>query len=195
MVFGTLYRSIVTAAYHSSTALWPDLCPAKEIDLVEFHFLRLYKRFSENEVSSANLRKEQLKSFSGQLCRMRSSRICLVCLLRSAQHVLACGHTVCDRCAQIFGSPTSGLEYQFTIKGCLYCLYQRPLVVDVLPPTMSPAILAIDGGGVRGVIPLEYLLLVQEHLRPCTIQDVVDLAIGTSSGQSVTLCRNHIFPN
>lgn len=68
-------------------------------------------------------------------------------------------------------------------------------MVDVLPPTMSPAILAIDGGGVRGVIPLEYLLLVQEHLRPCTIQDVVDLAIGTSSGQSVTLWRNHIFPN
>ncbi|OQE65362.1 hypothetical protein PENNAL_c0212G04981 [Penicillium nalgiovense] len=187
MVFGTLYRSIVTTAYHSSKALWPDLCPAKEIDLVEFHFLRLYKRFSENAVSSANLRKEQLKSFSGQLCRMRSSRICLACLLQSAQHVLACGHTVCDRCAQIFGSPTSGLEYQFTIKGCLYCLYQRPLVVDVLPPTMSPAILAIDGGGVRGVIPLEYLLLVQEHLRPCTIQDVVDLAIGTSSGGLIAL--------
>ncbi|KAJ5255846.1 hypothetical protein N7505_010997 [Penicillium chrysogenum] len=187
MVFGTLYRSIVTTAYHSSKALWPDLCPAKETDLIEFHFSRLYKRFSENAVSSANLRKEQLKSFSGQLCRMRSSRICLVCLLRSAQHVLACGHTVCDRCAQIFGSPISGLEYQFTIKGCLYCLYQRPLVVDVLPPTMSPAILAIDGGGVRGVIPLEYLLLVQEHLRPCTIQDVVDLAIGTSSGGLIAL--------
>jgi patatin-like phospholipase/acyl hydrolase len=49
---------------------------------------------------------------------------------------------------------------------------------------MSPSILALDGGGVRGVIPLEYLLLVQEHLQPSTIHNVVDLAIGTSSGQS-----------
>ncbi|OQE10096.1 hypothetical protein PENFLA_c094G09948 [Penicillium flavigenum] len=187
MVFGTLYRSVVITAYRRSKALWPDVCPAKETDLVEFHFSRLYKRFSENAVSSANLRKEELKSFSGQLCRMRSNRICLVCLLRSGQHVLACGHTVCDRCAQVFGSPTPGLEYQFTIKGCLYCLYQRPLVVDVLPPTMSPTILAIDGGGVRGVIPLEFLLLVQEHLRPCAIQDVVDLALGTSSGGLIAL--------
>jgi hypothetical protein len=111
MVFGTLYRSVVITAYRRSKALWPDVCPAKETDLVEFHFSRLYKRFSENAVSSANLRKEELKSFSGQLCRMRSNRICLVCLLRSGQHVLACGHTVCDRCAQVFGSPTPGLEY------------------------------------------------------------------------------------
>lgn len=54
--------------------------------------------------------------------------------------------------------------------------------MDVLPPTMSPTILAIDGGGVRGVIPLEFLALIQEHLRPCVIQDVVDVALGTSSG-------------
>jgi patatin-like phospholipase/acyl hydrolase len=33
-------------------------------------------------------------------------------------------------------------------------------VVDVLPPTMYPTILAVDGGGVRGVIPLEYLILI-----------------------------------
>ncbi|OQD97721.1 hypothetical protein PENSOL_c011G11247 [Penicillium solitum] len=187
MVFETLYRSVVISAYRISKTLWPDLCPAKETDLVELNFARLYKRFSDNAVSSANLRREELKCFSGQLSRMRSSRICLFCLLRSAQHVLACGHTVCDRCAQIFGSPASGLEYQFTIKGCLCCLYQRPLVVDVLPPTMSPTILAIDGGGVRGVIPLEFLLLVQEHLRPCAIQDVVDLALGTSSGGLIAL--------
>jgi patatin-like phospholipase/acyl hydrolase len=55
---------------------------------------------------------------------------------------------------------------------------------------MSPAVLALDGGGVRGVIPFEFLLLVQEHLRPCTLQDVIDLAIGTSSGQSQS---NHVM--
>ncbi|THC87635.1 hypothetical protein EYZ11_012916 [Aspergillus tanneri] len=47
---------------------------------------------------------------------------------------------------------------------------------------MNPTILAIDGGGVRGVIPLEFLNLIQENLGLCPLQDLIDLAIGTSSG-------------
>ncbi|EAW20659.1 patatin-like phospholipase family protein [Aspergillus fischeri NRRL 181] len=63
-----------------------------------------------------------------------------------------------------------------------------PLVIDILSPTMNPTILAIDGGGVRGVIPLEFLVLIQEHLGPsCPLQDLVDLAVGTSSGGLSTL--------
>lgn len=169
--------------YHRSKGLWPDVLPQEQADLVEWHFCTLYKRFLEDGFSSADLRRKQLVSQSGRLCRIRSNRICLYCLFHSAQHVLSCGHTVCDRCAQVFGTPAFGAEYQFTIKGCFYCLYQRPLVVDVLSPTMGPTILAIDGGGVRGVIPLEFLLLIEEHLGPCTIQDVVDLAVGTSAGE------------
>ncbi|KAJ5821842.1 uncharacterized protein N7525_011126 [Penicillium rubens] len=82
LIFRTLYRSVIIIAYRRSKALWPDVCPAKETDLVEFHFSRLYKRFSENVVSSANLRKEELKSFSGQLYYMRSNRICLIYSVR-----------------------------------------------------------------------------------------------------------------
>lgn len=55
-------------------------------------------------------------------------------------------------------------------------------MIDVLPPTMNPTILAIDGGGVRGVIPLEFLILIQENLGSCALQDLIDLSIGTSSG-------------
>lgn len=190
MVFRTLYQTVVTQAYRRSQALWPALCPAQQTDSVERHFSELFEIFSANASTSVNMRRKQLESQSGQLCRLRSNLICLFCLLRTAQHILACGHTLCDRCAQVFGAPVAGLEYQFTVKGCLYCLYQRPLTVDVLPPTMSPTILALDGGGVRGVIPLEFLLLVQEHLRPCTVQDVVDLALGTSSGQSKSTSCN-----
>lgn len=58
---------------------------------------------------------------------------------------------------------------------------------------MSLSILAIDGGGVKGVIPLEFLLLVQEHLATCAIQDVVDLAIGTSSGMYPIVHRKEMI--
>ncbi|KAJ5475413.1 hypothetical protein N7539_007700 [Penicillium diatomitis] len=162
-----------------------ELTPEYETEVVTCHFTNMVKLLPEKP--SAVLRREQLASLSGRMCCLKSHHICLFCLLRSAQHVLSCGHTLCDSCAQIFGTPVAGGEYQFLVKGCLCCLYPRPLLISVLPPTMSASILAIDGGGVRGVIPLEFLTLAAEHLAPCSIQDVVDLAIGTSSGALIAL--------
>lgn len=62
------------------------------------------------------------------------------------------------------------------------------MAVDVLPPTMNPTILAIDGGGVRAGIPLEHLLLIQEALgTECKVRDLVDLSVGPSAGK---VCLN-----
>ncbi|KAJ5875185.1 uncharacterized protein N7473_012532 [Penicillium subrubescens] len=186
-VFGSLYRKILIQAHRKVQETWSGLCPEEQTNLIERHFSEQFDLFSGGLINVADLRKQQLESQSGRLSCLRSNLICLFCLLHSAQHVLDCGHTFCDRCAQVYGEPVAGLEYQFTVTGCLYCLYRKPLIVDVLPPTISPSILALDGGGVRGVIPLEYLLLVQEHLQPSTIHNVVDLAIGTSSGGLIAL--------
>ncbi|KAJ5239565.1 hypothetical protein N7468_004184 [Penicillium chermesinum] len=173
-VFRSLYEASIKDACNMHCS------PGLEIE-IEDKFMSLFDRF-EGGTSSITLRAEQLNSQKQILRHIHSNRICLVCLLGVAQHVLSCGHALCDRCVQVFGTPTAGYDYRFTIGSCLYCCYQRPLIVDIMGPTMSPSILAIDGGGVRGVIPLEFLLLVQEHLNPCTIQDVIDLGIGTSSG-------------
>jgi hypothetical protein len=43
---------------------------------------------------------------------------------------------------------------------CLLCLLYVTLVVNILPLIINPTILAIDGGGVRGGILLEFLLLI-----------------------------------
>ncbi|KAJ5639161.1 patatin-like phospholipase [Penicillium longicatenatum] len=185
LIFQALYRSDVLQGCRADS-LRSDLSPEQSTNLVESKLMTMFECLSQTDCSSASIRENQLKSQSGRLARIQSTRICLYCIFRSAQHVLACGHTLCDRCAQVFGMPGEW-DYQFVIKGCLYCLYQRPLVVDVLPPTMTPSILAIDGGGVRGVIPLEFLLLVEEQLAPCTVYDVIDLAVGTSSGGLIAL--------
>ncbi|KAJ5600708.1 hypothetical protein N7450_001775 [Penicillium hetheringtonii] len=180
-------RMLDLSALLRSQVLWPDLCPTQQTDTVEYHFFELFEVFTETKKISAIMRRTQIESQSGKLCRLRTNLICLFCLLNAAQYILACGHAMCDRCAQVFGDPVAGTEYQFNFRGCLCCLYQRPLTVDVLLPTMSLSVLALDGGGVRGVIPLEFLLLVQEHLCLCTIQEVIDLALGTSSGGLIAL--------
>ncbi|CAG7958067.1 unnamed protein product [Penicillium salamii] len=187
LVFRAFYRSAIVEAYRERANHWPDRQPEEQVGELEAQLLQLFESLTETNRTPVELRKNQLAAQSGWICRIRSNRICLYCLFQNAQHVLGCGHTLCDRCAHIFGTPSVGIEYEFTIRGCIYCLYQRPLIASVLPPTMSPSVLAIDGGGVRGVIPLEFLLLVHEHLHPCRIQDVVDLALGTSSGGLIVI--------
>ncbi|KAJ5959158.1 uncharacterized protein N7479_006308 [Penicillium vulpinum] len=103
------------------------------------------------------------------ILNIRSNKICLYCLYYSAQHVLVYGYTVYDQCVQVFGTPTKGFKYRFVVKGYLYCLYQRPLISDILPLIISPLILTIDGGG-------DYPL-----------QDVVDLTISISLGSLIVL--------
>ncbi|KFY04385.1 hypothetical protein V491_09370, partial [Pseudogymnoascus sp. VKM F-3775] len=54
------------------------------------------------------------------------------------------------------------------------------------PKTKGVNVLGIDGGGVRGVIPLQSLLLLEQKLKPylpdMPLQDLFDIAFGTSSG-------------
>lgn len=57
------------------------------------------------------------------------------------------------------------------------------LTVTLKPPTAGIRILTIDGGGIRGVVPLEFMRKLQDKVGPdCPIQDLFDLAFGTSSG-------------
>ncbi|KAE8383882.1 patatin-like phospholipase [Aspergillus bertholletiae] len=181
-IFQTLYRPAVRDALHILGWYQPGKTIEELVGVVECRLVDQFELLDRTGQSSLEFRREQLRASSGRICQIRSNKICLVCLFRVAQHRLDCGHTLCDLCAQLFGTPAPDIEYNFTIDACLCCLYQRPLVIDVLPPTMNPTVLAIDGGGVRGVIPLEFLILVQESLGCCPLQDLIDLAVGTSSG-------------
>lgn len=137
---------------------------------------------------SAHLRREHLMSESSRLCVIKSNRTCLYCIHRGAEHRPVCGHSLCDNCTMLYGEPATDVEYRFTVSLCHLCLSRVPLVVDILPPTMHPSVIGIDGGGVRGGIPIEFLMLVQESLGPeCPLQILVDLAVGVSSGRCLSM--------
>ncbi|KAB8212999.1 patatin-like phospholipase [Aspergillus novoparasiticus] len=164
VVYQTLYRFSVLDALQISQTNQLGKTIEELASVIECHLVQQFDQLDCTGQSSLDLRREQLRASSGRMCKIRSSKICLICLFR------------------LFGTPAPDTDYRFTISACLCCLYQRPLVIDILPPTMSPTVLAIDGGGVRGVIPLEFLTLVQESLGSCPLQDLVDLGVGTSSG-------------
>ena len=58
-----------------------------------------------------------------------------------------------------FSKGVLGTKYKFTISE--YILYRASsLTILIKPPTYRVRILSINGGGIRGVVPLEFLILL-----------------------------------
>lgn len=58
------------------------------------------------------------------------------------------------------------------------------MIGKIKPPTAGPRILSIDGGGIRGVVILEFFRLLQELLGSAIpLRELFDQAFGTSSGE------------
>lgn len=179
-VFQAFYRAQIPELYRDRSPIdkenWRDQVEEEIVD--QFRLLRVTGK------SAVELRKCWLTSHKTRFREVKSNQLCLHCLTRSPQHPSACGHSFCHDCPQLFGTPAADAEFRFSIHACFLCNSETPLIIDILPPTMNPSILAIDGGGVRGVIPLEFLILVQDLLgKECRLQDVIDLVVGTSAGK------------
>jgi hypothetical protein len=120
-----------------------------------------------------------------------SAETCISCLTGPPQHVLMCGHTLCDLCVQRFGNAVTGEESCYLLDTCVICEAHAKLTVYLKPATAGVRMLNIDGGGVRGVVPLEFLTRLQKELGPrARVQDFFDMAFGTSAGM-LTSCWVH----
>lgn len=116
---------------------------------------------------------------------MKSNATCLFCLVHPPQHVLPCGHSMCDECVYKFGAPSFSLEYRYCVSQCVFCHHDGELLIRLKPPTSGCRYIGIDGGGTRGVIPIEFLRVIQKVLgKECHLDDWFDIVAGTSSGKS-----------
>ena len=98
---------------------------------------------------------------------------------------MLCDHTICDTCVEIFGEGLTGFESRYVIRKCPLCQLECALVVKLKPPTAGVRVASIDGGGTRGIIPLRTLGLMQQTLgSDCKVQDLFDMAFGTSAGNA-----------
>jgi hypothetical protein len=182
-VYQTFYRAHISHA--SSTDL---SSPMKWVDLVEDAMLIEFVPLRSDAVTGLERRKNFLISQKGHYSVVKSNRVCLYCVVRAAQHFPPCDHPLCDLCAQKFGHPIESMEYHYDVDRCLLCCATIAMTIETLPPTMDPTVLAIDGGGTRAEIPLEFLTLIQDYLGPSRLQDLIDLDVGTSSGGLIDLC-------
>lgn len=137
---------------------------------------------------SAQIRRAVLQREVAVWAKVKSGHICLFCLLHPPEHVLPCGHTMCDTCVCIFGSQARGAEYHFKLSACPACFETFSLTVRLLPPTKRPTILVLDGGGIRGVITLGFLKALEEQIGGSRgLREAFDLTVGTSAGKKEAL--------
>ncbi|KAL4744518.1 acyl transferase/acyl hydrolase/lysophospholipase [Aspergillus terricola var. indicus] len=126
--------------------------------------------------------------YQGYWIPVRSTKTCFWCLRRDPEHPQGCGHMICDACVETFGKKAYQTNHEYTVVECILCGKSSQLVVRLKPPTAAPRILSIDGGGPRGVIPLENLEILQEIVGPeLAVPDFFDLYMGTSSGGIISL--------
>lgn len=112
---------------------------------------------------------------------------CLACLVSPAEHSLPCGHVLCKRCVSDFGNvrgPTL-IEMRFCpLHSQETCEMRWP--ISVTPANAGIRLLTIDGGGVRGIVPLTILARLEKELG-LPIQNFFDLIVGTSTGGIIAL--------
>ena len=173
MVFDKIYRTVSSRAIHA-VYIDPGRAKAAVNELRRF--------FIEQNADPARWHKQMAKEHFLPWDKLKSNDTCLVCLGRPPELVLSCGHATCIICFQRFGELVPGHHSRYTIPRCTLC-GTGAVTKDIRPPTAGVRVLSIDGGGVRGVAPLEYLSVIQSILNnSCKVQDLFDLAVGTSSG-------------
>ena len=142
----------------------------------------MFDLMTERGIPAHSFHLSSLRRQSVRWDLLKSNRTCLSCIRRTPEHVLSCGHALCDTCVRIFGAHVPGSEYRYQVE-CTLCGFGTE-TKTITPPTAGARILSLEGGGGRGPVPLEFLAMLQSTVGPiCAIQDLFDLAVGTSSGR------------
>lgn len=128
------------------------------------------------------------------VAQLRCNTTCLLCIMHRPEKVLACGHAICDDCIRTFGSRSLATRYSFHFAQCPLCgAANENGSFQLMPPTAGPRILTLDGGGVKGIIPITLLCCIEQQLAwlGCPLRDHFDLVCGTSSGMSTNSVSYH----
>lgn len=118
-----------------------------------------------------------------------SNKTCLCCLMSHPDYVLPCGHAVCEKCVKIFGTNEPGDAHSFRLESCTLChqslsIDNKPWIISLKPPDAGLRILSLDGGGIRGVISVRILELLEAEIGlGIPIHQFFDMIIGTSTGK------------
>lgn len=182
-LYASLYRDVILAAQERNGTQLYDL-----VELVENHMADCFEMLSQTaDATTANIHRVRLQQFQKKWNTIYSTSTCLSCLRRRPQYSLPCGHSVCENCVIVFGECSVDDPWIYELHRCWLCgeTTNDTVSIRVQPPTAGANGLCIDGGGARGIIPLQLLKRIQDRVGlPLPLQRFFKVAFGVSSGMS-----------
>lgn len=158
--------------------------PGGHTDAIRGDFANQFDHISPVHSSRA-IRMEALIRFGHRWPTLTLPTVCIFCLGRWAEHQTHCQHAMCDTCVTIFGERTGGVEYHRDLTQCPLCQSVLRLTVRQLPPTKGPVVMALDGGGIRGMVTVGLLRALEARLAGAvSLAEIADLTACTSVGKS-----------
>lgn len=116
-----------------------------------------------------------------------SHSTCFSCLMSPPQHALPCGHILCTPCLGAYGTQERDAIEISTCPMHVDTTF-RSWKIFLKPEAAGVRILTLDGGGIRAIVALEILRLIEQTWgNQMRIQDFFDLIVGTSTGGLVAL--------
>jgi hypothetical protein len=141
------------------------------------------KSFLQRSPPYCQTRKDLVLEFQDWLSRIKSHSLCLSCLQRPPQHQFHCQHSICEQCAIEMAENNLRDPLLYTFETCPFCSQIAQLSIRMHPITASSRVLSIDGGGVRAIIPIQFLRALQAATGlSMPIQEHFEFCYGTSSG-------------
>ncbi|KAF9728524.1 hypothetical protein PMIN01_13352 [Paraphaeosphaeria minitans] len=190
-VFAAHYRRVCVAATENKTFK----CSGKAdtpvfmlrtgaVSLIEQHFLTNSRHIKLGREGRSKLMSE----FRPWLCRLKTYKSCLTCMQRAPEHKFPCGHMVCEECCKALGRHFDTDPHLYVFDHCPICELPCKVALRVKPVTAGFRVLSIDGGGIRAVIPIQFLRALEQAIGlDMPVQEHFDLSYGTSSGSMVNL--------
>jgi hypothetical protein len=184
-LFHELYMAPCRAAISSYT-MRKDI-QDKFIASVLQEFCEATLNWTNSGLTASDFHRDTLRKYHTHLARIKTNRSCLCCFMRMPEKVVTCGHALDDSCIKIWGDRPSKENNTFTLSECLLCgVNYKSSTFRFVPPTAGVRALTVDGGGIRGIIPLmflQHLDITLAWLRT-QIKDHFDFVCGTSAGKS-----------
>jgi hypothetical protein len=178
-VYDRLYQEHCQAAWE----IHQDPHPDQHYDAVHKYLAQFVEQLGPRH-SSVAIWRETLTAVGTQWPGICLPTIYYFCLSRSVEHTLPCWHAMCDTCLTILGSPSRSAEYHVDLSQCPWYQEACNLTVRQLPPTKGAVVVALDGGGIRGLVTLGLLRALERQLDSAmSITKVANYIISTSVGR------------
>lgn len=194
-LFSSLYRGKLISAFNDAfpqdmTSTNPHDSKYQEgiLSATEKTILDNHTQMKSRNTEADVLHRENLLRSASEWTIVHCMTSCLWCLSNTSEHVLHSGHTLCARCIMLLGEGDVGSPYQRILTNCPLCVYtlEGTRQIIIRPPTAGVRVLTFDGGGMRGILELELLKILEEKLQFPVIK-ALDLMVGTSTGGLIPL--------